>query len=108
MTEGHIVAAQAHLWLHVGLAPKDDPRALELLVSLNHYSGLPLLLRDNLRLRDWPADASWKAEAEKASRLADQGKWREAVAIIDRLGGTARRRADAALQSRGAGRLARR
>lgn len=84
---GHIVAAQAHLWLHVALAPKDDPRALELLVSLNHYSGLPLLLRDNLRLRDWPADASWKAEAEKASRLADLGKWTEAAAVIDRLGG---------------------
>lgn len=83
---GHIVAAQAHLWLHVALAPKDDPRALELLVGLNHYSGLPLLLRDNLRLRDWPADASWKAEAEKASRLADLGKWTEAAAVIDRLG----------------------
>ncbi|MEX2091639.1 MAG: hypothetical protein WD971_03130 [Pirellulales bacterium] len=88
LTEGHIVAAQAHLWLHVGLAPQDDPRALELLVSLNHYSGLPLLLRDNLRLRDWPADASWKAEAEKASRLADQGKWQQAAEIMDRLGGT--------------------
>jgi hypothetical protein len=88
LAEGHIVAAQAHLWLHVGIAPRDDPRALELLVSLNHYSGLPLLLRDNLRLRDWPADASWKSEAEKASRLADQGKWLEAAGVIDRLGGT--------------------
>jgi tetratricopeptide (TPR) repeat protein len=86
LTEGHLVAAQAHLWLHVSLAPKDDPRALELLVSLNHYSGLPLLLRDNLRLHDWPADASWKSDATKASRLADMGKWLEAVAIIDRLG----------------------
>lgn len=88
LTQGHIVAAQAHLWLHAGLAPRDDPRALELLVSLNHYSGLPLLLRDNLRLRDWPADAKWKAEAEQASRLADRGKWLEAAVIIDRLGGT--------------------
>jgi tetratricopeptide (TPR) repeat protein len=87
LTQGHIVAAQAHLWLHVGLAPKEDPRALELLVSLNHYSGLPLLLRDNLRLVAWPADASWKAEAEKASRIADQGKWLEAATMIDRLGG---------------------
>jgi hypothetical protein len=88
LTEGHIVAAQAHLWLHVGIAPREDPRALELLVSLNHYSGLPLLLRDNLRLQDWPVDASWKSEAEKASRLADQGKWLEATGVIDRLGGT--------------------
>ena len=57
-------------------------------MSLNHYSGLPLLLRDNLRLKDWPADASWKSEAEKASQLADRGKWQGAVEIIDRLGGT--------------------
>ncbi len=88
LAEGHIVAAQAHLWLHVGLAPRDDPRALELLVSLNHYSGLPLLLRDNLPLKDWPADAPWKADAETASQLADQGKWQRAAEIIDRLGGT--------------------
>ncbi len=88
LAEGHIVAAQAHLWLHVGLAPSDDPRALELLVRLNHYSGLPLLLRDNLRMRDWPADVVWKDEAEQASRLSDQGKWLEAAVIIDRLGGT--------------------
>jgi len=88
LAEGHIVAAQAHLWLHVGIAPRDDPRALELLVSLNHYSGLPLLLRDNLRLQDWPADASWKDEAETATRLADLGKWLEATGVIDRLGGT--------------------
>jgi hypothetical protein len=88
LAEGHIVAAQAHLWLHVSLAPKDDPRALELLVSLNHYSGLPLLLRDNLRMQDWPADANWRTEALNASRLADQGKWQRASEIIDRLGGT--------------------
>jgi hypothetical protein len=84
---GHVVAAQAHLWLHVALAPKDDSRALELLVSLNHYSGLPLLLRDHLRLRDWPADVAWKQEAETASRLVDHGKWLQAAEIIDRLGG---------------------
>lgn len=87
LTEGHLVAAQAHLWLHVSLAPQDDPRALELLVNMNHYSGLPLILRDNLRMRDWPADAEWRAEALGASRLADQGKWQRATEVIDRLGG---------------------
>ncbi len=88
LTEGHIVAAQAHLWLHAGLAPKDDPRALEMIVQLNHYSGLPLLLRDHLRMCEWPEDASWKPEAEKASRLAGLGRWLEAAGMIDRLGGT--------------------
>ncbi len=83
---GHILAAQAHLWLHAALAPKEDSRAREVLAALNHYSGLPLLLRDQLRFRQWPQDAPWTGEAEKASRLADHGKWQQAVAVIDRLG----------------------
>ena len=83
---GHVLAAQAYLWLHAVIAPPDDVRARELLVGLNHYSGLPLLLRDQLRFRPWPADAVWKSEADQATRLADHGRWREAVEIIDRLG----------------------
>jgi hypothetical protein len=83
---GHIVAAQAYLWLHAVLAPPEDVRARELLVGLNHYSGLPVLLRDQLRFRPWPDAAPWKAEADQATRLADNGRWRQAVEIIDRLG----------------------
>lgn len=86
LESGHILAAQAHLWLHAALAPKEDARAREVLAALNHYSGLPLLLRDQLRFRPWPQDAPWKAEAEKASQLADHGKWQQACAVIDRLG----------------------
>ncbi|HVT30344.1 MAG TPA: hypothetical protein VHE81_20205, partial [Lacipirellulaceae bacterium] len=83
---GHILGAQAHLWLHAALAPKDDVRSREVLAALNHYSGLPLLLRDQLRFRRWPDGVPWKSEAEKATRLADNGKWREAVVIVDQLG----------------------
>ena len=61
------------------IAPKEDTRVARSAGGLNHYSGLPLLLRDQLRLRPWPQDAPWKAEAEKASRLADHGKWQQAV-----------------------------
>lgn len=86
LESGHILAAQAHLWLHAALAPKEDARAREVLAALNHYSGLPLLLRDQLRFKPWPQDAPWKAEAEKATRLADHGKWQQAVAALDRLG----------------------
>lgn len=88
LESGHILGAQAHLWLHAALAPKEDSRAREVLTALNHYSGLPLLLRDQLRFRPWPQDTPWKAEAEKASRLADHGKWQQAVAAIDKLGAT--------------------
>ena len=83
---GHILGAQAHLWLHAALAPKDDTRSREVLAALNHYSGLPLILRDQLRFRPWPDNVPWKAEAEKATRLADNGKWREAVEVLDQLG----------------------
>ena len=83
---GHILAAQAHLWLHASIAPKDDTRAYEALVGLNHYSGLPLLLRDQLAFHPWPEDVPWRDEAQQASYLADQGKWQQAVAIVDRLG----------------------
>ncbi len=86
LSRGRVVAAQAHLWLQASLAPANDKRALELLVNLNRYSALPLLLRDPLRLRPWPADAAWHQEAVAARRLADHGKWRQAVAAIDELG----------------------
>ncbi len=83
---GHVLAAQAHLWLHANIAPKGDTRAYEALIGLNHYSGLPLLLRDQIRLRPWPEGAPWTNEASQASILSDHGKWQDAVGIIDRLG----------------------
>jgi tetratricopeptide (TPR) repeat protein len=86
LAAGHIAAAQAHLWLHAGIAPQDDRRALQAIVGLNHYSGLPLLLRDRLIFRTWSENAPWIDDARQASRLADQGKWQQAVAIIDHLG----------------------
>jgi tetratricopeptide (TPR) repeat protein len=86
LASGRVVAAQAHLWLQASIAPSGDKRALELLVSLNRYSGLPLLLRDPLRLLPWPADAAWRDEAEAARRPADRGQWQKAVEAIDRLG----------------------
>src|SRR5262245_26739529 len=86
LSTGHVVAAQAHLWLHAAIAPKEDVRSRELLVGLNHYSGLPLILRDQLHFRPWPADVPWAKDALEASHLADHGRWQKAVAVIDRLG----------------------
>jgi hypothetical protein len=86
LESGHVLAAQAHLWLHAALAPKEDTRSREVLAALHHYSGLPLLLRDQIMLRPAPQDAPWKAEADQAARLADNGKWQQAVAIVDKLG----------------------
>src|SRR3990170_3943021 len=57
LESGHILAAQAHLWLHAALAPREDTRSREVLAALHHYSGLPLLLRDHVTLRPAPEDA---------------------------------------------------
>jgi hypothetical protein len=86
LATGHIVAAQAHLWLNAALAPQEDTRSRELLVGLNRYSGLPLILRDQLRFRPWPNDVPWVKDAIRASRLADEGRWQQATAVVDRLG----------------------
>jgi tetratricopeptide (TPR) repeat protein len=86
LAAGHVVAAQAHLWLHAAIAPKEDVRSRELLVGLNHYSGLPLILRDRLYFRPWPTDVPWAKDALQASQLADHGRWQRATAVIDQLG----------------------
>jgi hypothetical protein len=86
LASGHVLSAQAHLWLNAAIAPADDTRSRELLVGLNHYSGLPLILRDQLRFRPWPDDAAWKNDAQQAAHLADHGRWQQATAIVDRLG----------------------
>jgi hypothetical protein len=86
LAAGHILAAQAHLWLHSVFAPSDDTRSQELLVRLNHQSGLPPILREPLRFRQWPTDAVWAKDAKQAAELAFVGRWQQATAIIDRLG----------------------
>lgn len=86
LIEGHIVAAQAHLWLNAAIAPQEETRARELLVGMNRLSGLPLLVRDQMRFRPWPENAPWKDEAVRASSFAGFGKWQQAVEIIDTLG----------------------
>ncbi|MCI0491478.1 MAG: hypothetical protein L0Z07_00910 [Planctomycetes bacterium] len=86
LAAGHIVAAQAHLWFNAAIASEDDTRAREILVDLNHYSRLPLLLRDQLVLRSWPEGTPWRDEAEKATRLSSLGNWMKAVEVLDQLG----------------------
>jgi hypothetical protein len=85
LVSGHLIAAQAHLWLYVSVA-QDDNKAIGLLARLNQMGGLPLLVRDQLRLRNWPAGVHWKPEAERATQLASMGRWQRAVEIVDTLG----------------------
>lgn len=85
LLEGHIVAAQAHLWLYQGIAGQQDTRALELIVQLNQSSGLPLLLRDQLYLKEVPADHPAHRIAREASDLSYEGKWKLALAKLDTL-----------------------
>ncbi|MEX2172432.1 MAG: hypothetical protein WD851_24135 [Pirellulales bacterium] len=85
LLEGHIVAAQAHLWLYQGIAGQEDTRALELIVKLNQSSGLPLLLRDQLYFKEVPADHPAHRTARAAADLSYEGKWKLALAKLDTL-----------------------
>jgi len=83
---GHVLAAQVHLWLHAALAPKEDTSSREVLAALYRYGDVPLVLRDQIHLRPWPDHAPWKAEAERATQLANNARWQQAVEVIDSLG----------------------
>lgn len=83
LLQGQILAAQAHLWLFQGIAGKDDTRALELLVKINQSSGLPLLLRDQLYLKEVPTDHPAYQIASEAVDLSYEGKWKRALAKLD-------------------------
>jgi tetratricopeptide (TPR) repeat protein len=84
---GDFIAARAHLVLYAGIAPEGDERALELLLRLNLQGGLPLLLRDDLKLMDPPerfAEVN-KAAFEEANRFARRGMSRRAAADFTKL-----------------------
>lgn len=85
LLSGHLVAAQAHLWLYQGIAGQDDTRALELIVRLNQSSGLPLLLRDQFYLKDVPPDHPAARIAWEAANFSYEGKWKLALAKLNEL-----------------------
>lgn len=85
LIEGNLVAARAHLWLYQGIAGKEDTRAMELLVRLNQSSGLPLLLRDHLYLRELVPGHSAEAQHDHAQILASRGQWARAAEQLDQL-----------------------
>ncbi|MEQ8849421.1 hypothetical protein [Botrimarina sp.] len=85
LAAGNLVAARSHLWLYQGIAGDEDTRAMELLMRLGRVSGLPLVLRDNLYLREAPAGHAAEAAHDEAQLLASRGQWRRAAAELDRL-----------------------
>ncbi len=82
---GDVVAARAHLWLYQGIIGRKDTRAMQLLLRLNQSAGLPVLLRDNLFLREVPEGHACDHDHYVAQVLASQGKWRQAAAVLDAL-----------------------
>lgn len=85
LADGDLIAARAHLWLYQGVAGEQDTRAMELLMRLNRAPELPLLLRDNLFLREVPARHAAELEHDEAQMLASRGQWRRAEALLDKL-----------------------
>lgn len=85
LSDGHLIAARAHLWLYQGVAGEEDTRAMELLMRLNQVGGLPLLLRDNLFLREAPLGHACDAQHDHAQLLASRGQWRRASEVLETL-----------------------
>lgn len=85
LADGDLIAARAHLWLYQGVAGEQDTRAMELLMRLNRAPELPLLLRDNLFLREVPARHAAELEHDEAQMLASRGQWRRAEALLEKL-----------------------
>ena len=85
LIEGELVAARAHLLLYATIAPKQDNRAIELLLRMNLQAGLPLLLREYLILADCPSEVSWNAKFEEATKQSARGLWRRAESTLAQL-----------------------
>lgn len=85
LARGNLVAARSHLWLFQGIAGEEDTRALEMLTQINRVPDLPLLLRDNLFLRELPAGHPAEADYDRAQLLASRGQWRRAAAVLGEL-----------------------
>ncbi len=85
LLSGDVLAARAHLWLYQGIVGREDTRAMQLLLRLNQSAGLPVLLRDNLFMRDVPEGHACEHDHYVAQVLASQGKWRQAVGVLDAL-----------------------
>lgn len=82
LVEGQLIAARGHLLLYAGIAPEEDNRALELLMRMNLQSGLPLMLREYLSLKDCPAGVPWEQSYREAIKHAARGMWRKAAAVL--------------------------
>lgn len=87
LSSGDLIAARAHLWLYQGVAGDEDTRAMELLMRLNQMAELPLLLRDNLFLREPPLGHAVESQHDHAQLLASRGQWRRAAETLEALCG---------------------
>lgn len=85
LASGDLIAARAHLWLYQGVAGEDDTRAMELLMRLNQVADLPLILRDNLFLRELPVGHAAEAQHDHAQLLASRGQWRRSAEALEKL-----------------------
>ncbi|MEO1495864.1 MAG: SEC-C domain-containing protein [Planctomycetota bacterium] len=85
MIDGSLVAARAHLWLYHGAAGGEDTEAIRTLVKLNQVAGMPLLLRDQMYMKEPPPGVAWEAAHDQAQLLASRGQWRRSAGLLEEL-----------------------
>ena len=77
-TEGNVLAALPLLIVQIQMDP-EDPRPKELLAELQLSPSVPVLMKDQRRPPEAPADAPWKAKYDEIIRGADRLQWASAV-----------------------------
>ncbi|MFP6649250.1 MAG: hypothetical protein VB817_07305, partial [Pirellulaceae bacterium] len=85
LQSGNAFAGYWHLTLQMAFQRNDQSGLMQILPFTQNQS-IPLLLKQQLRIPQPPADASWQPEYEKAIELAGRGAWaasREVLLAIE-------------------------
>ena len=76
--EGDWSAARA-LWGLLSVLIPDDQRPMERIVAMNVSPEIPLLLKDDRRLKECPGNPPWKALFDEADQAARSARWQESA-----------------------------
>jgi hypothetical protein len=86
---GYIVAGRAHLVLELSLTEGKSEDAASLLSRLSGAADLPLMLRDDHRLKRCATTSAFAAACDGALALARRGAWLAAAEALEKIGGAA-------------------
>lgn len=81
LQSGNAFAGYWHLTLQMAFQ-RDDQSGLMQILPFTQNQSIPLLLKQQLRIPQPPADASWQPEYEKAIEFAGRGAWAASLEVL--------------------------